>query len=137
MNLIKGLSSHFIEETETVIYYNQEMLNNNLIIEEVTQVANLRMETSINIKHFNDLDANHYALYCDIELAPIQVYRILADVFAMYQSKNLNEFLDIVETLSIYHESASMQEEEIHRQETYAWIKGSIDEFKTALKRVS
>lgn len=128
INLIKGLERHYIEEKDSFIYISKNMLTDNILIEEETHFTeDDKVSTLINLKHFNDLDAVHLTIYEGDLLSPIQVYRIVKDIYEIYLDMPLNEFLKAIDELSISTMSAAMQSKEENRLNIMEWIKESFN----------
>ncbi|TKI50283.1 hypothetical protein [Lysinibacillus tabacifolii] len=118
------LNRVFNEEKESYLYYNEALLNNNVIIEQSTFETNEGFQTMIDVLHYNDMDAVQYTLYWDNPLSAIQVYRIVKDVHALYIENTLGDFLQLMNELSVVSLSAMAQTSQENKAEIIARITG-------------
>lgn len=127
MKLKNGLIKRYIEEEDIEIYYTEEMLNDNIVICETTYpyegTDGIDVETLISVKHYNDLDAWEYYLYWGEMLTPIQILRIVKDVYDLYREHSLNKFIEIIHDLSITGIVASIQSDLLNRVKIIKEIK--------------
>lgn len=123
--MIKKLERLYVEEKDLFIHFNKDMLKNNILIEERTLIDG-NVETTINVKYFNDIDAVHHTIYEGDLLTPIQIYRIIKDIYELFTENSLKDFLDVMDTLSISTMSASMQTEEKNKEDIMNWVKESF-----------
>lgn len=129
MNLLlkhKGLNVKC--EDESLFFYNDEMLKENVLICENTLLnEDDSVQTCISVKHFNEIDAGTWDLYWGDLLSPIQVYRIVLDIYESYRDYPLNMFLEMVDEMSVSSMSSSMQSQQKNKIDITKWIR---DEFK-------
>ena len=117
MKLINGLNRKYIEGSDVeYIYYSKHMLKTNLIIvantlpyEDCSEESGWSVETSIEVKHYNDIDAVSFTVYQGDYLHDIQVYRIVKDIYDLYLDNALSDFLYIINEWSVGSQSQSMQ----------------------------
>lgn len=134
MKFKKGLIRRYVEEEDVHIYFTEEMLNNNVVICEATDCYEgengIETETMISVKHYSDLDAWEFQVYWGEVLAPIQILRIVKDVYELYNEYDLDEFLDIMYEFSVSCYSASMQSELLNRVKTIKEIRDFFELIK-------
>lgn len=119
------------DEEEAAVYFNNDMLNNNLIIrEETLWSGDLRVETVISVRHFNEWDAGIWYLYWGDLLEPIQVYRIIRDLFEMYNELSLSLFLKTISHLCSTSQFASQQIQRENRDRIVEGIKDEIEQVR-------
>ncbi|TVY09858.1 hypothetical protein [Paenibacillus cremeus] len=136
----KGLKVKHSDEYERVYYYNDDMLKNNVLITEDTlmndnESGKVNVQTSISVKHFNEIDAVTYDIYWGDLLSPIQVYRITLDIYEMYKNYPLNLFLELIDDISTGSMSAASQSKQQSRDEIMDWIKGEFEEVMEGSER--
>ncbi|WP_339217024.1 hypothetical protein [Ornithinibacillus sp. FSL M8-0202] len=115
--MITGLHRKYIEGSDVeYIYYSKHMLKDNLIIvantfpyEDCSKESGWDVETWIDVKHYNDIDAISFTVYQGDYLQDIQVYRIVKDIYDLYLDNVLPEFLTIMDDISVASQSQSMQ----------------------------
>lgn len=111
------LNRVFNEEKESYLYFNEALLDNNVIIEESTFETDEGFQTMIDVLHYNDMDAVQYTLYWDNPLSAIQVYRIVKDVHALYIENTLGDFLQLIDEMSVVSLSAMAQTNDENKAE--------------------
>ncbi|MFJ7668397.1 hypothetical protein ACIQXI_14955 [Lysinibacillus sp. NPDC097195] len=111
------LNRVFNEEKESYLYFNEALLNNNVIIEQSTFETDEGFQTMIDVLHYNDMDAIQYTLYWDNPLTAIQVYRIVKDVHALFLENTLGDFLQLMNEMSLVSLSALDQSSQENRAE--------------------
>lgn len=130
----KGLM--FAEDGETVYYYTDDMLKNNVIFEWDTIIIqngdDIEMETYISVSHYNDIDAQEWHIYWGVTLHHIQVYRMIMDVYEMYRELPMDAFLAAVRDISGGGITAAMQSKPKHGKEIMHDIKTKINKFKVS-----
>ena len=126
--LRNNLKCVFTNEDETIFHYDEALLKANLVFEERTEIDEVKADTVISLKHFNQSDAFHFTLYEGSWLSPIQTLRILSDVVELYQDNTLNVFLGLIDDLSIGSMTALSQSTEERQEEIRDWIKQSFVE---------
>lgn len=125
---IKGLNRVYIEETEETLFFNNQMLDDNILIEVATTFdQDDNVQTMINVKCLTKDDAFNFTLYWDDLLAPIQVYRIVKDISEIYMDSSLNTFIELAHEFSITSMSAKMQTHEKNRNEIMQSVKDTLD----------
>lgn len=96
------------KEAQERYYFKEKMINENLII--VDEYYNDRnYNECLLLKHFNQLYAIEYCFYDGSNLDEIQKYRILKDVFELYNKLSLIEFLETMHMMSGSIITASMK----------------------------
>ena len=85
------------------------MLSNTFNYEDSSKETGWNIETWIEVKHYNDIDAVSFTLYSGDYLQDIQVYRIVKDIYDLYLDNVLSDFLNIIYDLSVGFQSQSMQ----------------------------
>ncbi|HBT73654.1 MAG TPA: hypothetical protein DEB37_15830 [Lysinibacillus sp.] len=121
------LNRVFNEEKESYLYYNEALLNNNVIIEQSTFETNEGFQTMIDVLHYNDMDAVQYTLYWDNPLSAIQVYRIVKDVHCLYIENTLGDFLQLMYEMSEVSLSALAQSSQENKAEIKERITGLFE----------
>ncbi len=128
---IGEMNRSFNEEEETYYYYSEQMLNDKVVIKENTfMTIDDNVETIISVEHLNDLDAEDFTMYWDDLLSPIQSYRIIKDIYELYQEHSLSSFLEIIRELSVSYTSALMQSREENKQRIVDGIRETFNSFE-------
>lgn len=126
--MLNGITRDYVEGDESFLYYIEDMLNNNVLIEESTvENTNNKMDTIISVLHYNENDACEHVLYWDAMLAPIQSFRIIEDTVKLFKRNTLSEFLDIVNELSINSIASSYQSDESHAKNIMEDIRSTFE----------
>ncbi|WP_027725453.1 hypothetical protein [Tuberibacillus calidus] len=122
--VFNDLVRKYDEENERFLYYNDKLFRDNiLIVEDTIYTADDDVEMMISVKYFSDEDACHFTIYQGELLSPIQVYRIVKDIYDFYNGNDLDIFIDLINEFSISTMSASMQSNEEKRKEIFDWVK--------------
>lgn len=137
MNLLlkqKGIQIRLDPEDEDIAYYfTDDMLKNNVVIEDSFSFCEEHgAQSYITIRHYNDLDAFHYQLYWDEYLEPILRYKVILNIFDLYQEFPLQMFIDITKEMSGSGYSASMQTKPGQKKKVMQEIKKTFRDIKKA-----
>ena len=120
--MTETLNRVFNEENESYLYYNEDLLGNNVIIKKSTFETDDGFQTMIDVLHYNDMDAVQFTLYWSNPLSTIQVYRIVKDIHELYIENTLGDFLQLMNEMSEVSLSALAQTTDENKAE----IKGRI-----------
>lgn len=126
---IKGLFQTYDDDIETIYFYNDKLLADNVVIQlEFWDLDDDDQPHYICVKHYNENDAGTWIFYWGKYLEPIQQYRIIKDIYDLYNEHTITEFAEILKNLSCQSMSASIQStEEDRQQKMFDEIKADID----------
>ncbi|WP_299831436.1 hypothetical protein [uncultured Metabacillus sp.] len=133
---IKGVKTFHNEESESVYFYNEEMLDNGILIEESTLLLHDSVETMITVYYINkvadiELDAASYIMYWGELLEPIQTYGIIKNIYELYNENSSKDFVEIMYNMSSQSTSSSMQSLEKNGREIFNHIKQNFEIVKS------
>lgn len=109
-------------EDESVLHWDESMLEDNFLFEDRVMFRDDGVGTSINLKHFDVSDAFHFTLYDGELLSPIQALRIMSDVVSLYQNNSKEEFIEMIDELSISTMTSQTQSSKKHKEDIREWI---------------
>lgn len=108
--MAEKLKRVFNEENESYLYFNRDLQENNVVIEDLTIESDEGYQTIIDVHHFNDMDAVQHTLYWGGDkLSAIQIYRIVTDINTLYNENTLADFLQLMYEMSESSLSVLMQ----------------------------
>lgn len=134
MNLhIKGLFSTYLNEEEKCFFYNDKLLADNVII-QTEYLINDEAPTMISVKHYGELEVGEWIFYWGDYLEPIQEYRIIKDIFDLYNEHSLVEFVQILDDLTAQSMSVSMQSDDNRKEAYFEEVKAEMEVIKDFLR---
>lgn len=125
---IKGLLCTTVDEA--YYFYNEQLLANNVIIKYETLVYDDDNPNVISVKHYNELNAGEWFFYWGDYLEHIQIYRIIKDIFDLFNEHPFSDFAQFLDDLSTQSYSSSMQSNADHKRDIYEEIKVEIESVK-------
>ncbi|MEV5024797.1 hypothetical protein [Paenibacillus sp. LPE1-1-1.1] len=127
----KGLKFKHYHLKERTVFYNDQMLNDNIIICQDVIRKNNKTSIVITVKHYNEFQAIEWIMcYADTNsIAGIQIYRIILDIYEMYNDFPLVLFLEMLTETMIGSTHPESQTPESKKEMTEAF-KMEIDLLK-------
>ena len=131
---IKGIIRVLNESGEGYFYTTDRMINDNILIEEINvDDAEGNLRTDYNLYYYDDLDAKSFQLGFNELSTPLNVFVMVKEIINIYNTSSLNEFLQIINELSVGNMCSSYQSKEENKIEIRKWIKGYFEEFNRVI----
>ncbi|WP_144028213.1 hypothetical protein [Paenibacillus ferrarius] len=105
---LKGIST---TETEDHLYlHTEDLLNNNMLmrISNIYDENEIVVRRMVSILHYNEIDAGNLTI-SNGSFSPIELYRIILDIFSLYKENPITTFLRIIQDLRISEYSSFKQ----------------------------
>ncbi|MEK3955716.1 MULTISPECIES: hypothetical protein [unclassified Psychrobacillus] len=104
-SFINGLSMLSEEGTDCVFYFNENMLRDNIMIAFHKHEIDL-----VQVYHKNNKDSFIFLMDINECIPNILAYRMIKDIYGLYNEHETMDFLNLIEELSLDTESASTKD---------------------------